>query len=173
MGIVRIALIGYCREIKCFSPGANCIIGSWAHAQNYEEIFVMATVGNVHLAITASSTKPGYSDIAYSYELHPSELDCAWKREYTISVVLCGKDVIEDDVLAWGKDEHKVKFDASGPCESIKVGRIFEVETKVLDEDVFGDDEVYLIVEARSALGPDAAGENLVMGKSNIVIGNF
>ena len=133
----------------------------------------MATVENVSLVITASTTKPGYSDIEYSYELHPSELDCAWQREYTISTVLCGEDVIEDDVLAWGKDKHKVKFDDSGPCKSIKVGRIFEVETKVLDEDVFGDDEVYLIVEARSGLGPDAAGENLVIGKSNTVIGDF
>ena len=138
-----------------------------------KEIFVMSTVENVRLAITASTSKAGYSDIRYSYELHPSELDCAWKREYNISAVLCGEDVIEDDVLAWGMDEHKVKFDDSGPCEPIKVERVFEVETKVLDEDVFGDDEVYLIVEARSALGPDAAGENLVMGKSNIVIGNF
>ena len=110
----------------------------------------MATVENVSLAITASTTKPGYSDIAYSYELHPSEMDCAWKREYNMSTVLCGEDVIEDDVLAWGKDKHKVKFDDSGPCEPIKVGRIFEVETKTLDEDMFGDDEVYLIVEARS-----------------------
>ena len=133
----------------------------------------MATVENVSLAITASTTKPGYSDIAYSYELHPSELDCAWQREYTISTVLCGEDVIEDDVLAWGRDEHKVKFDDSGPCEPIKVGRIFEVESKVLDEDVFGDDEVYLIVLARSGLYPDAAGEDLVWGKSNIVIGDF
>ena len=138
-----------------------------------EEIFVMATVENVRLAITASTTKPGYSDIAYSYELHPSELDCAWKREYTMSTVLCGEDVIEDDVLAWKKDEHKVKFDDSGPCESIKVGRVFEVETKVLDEDVFGDDEVYLIVEARSGLHPDAAGEDLAIAKSNTIIGDF
>ena len=133
----------------------------------------MATVENVRLAITASTTKPGYSDIAYSYELHPSELDCAWKREYTMSTVLCGEDVIEDDVLAWGKDEHKVKFDDSGPCEPIKVGRVFEVETKVLDEDLFGDDEVYLIVEARSGLRPDAAGESMVMRKSNTVIGDY
>ena len=133
----------------------------------------MATVENVRLAITASTTKPGYSDIAYSYELHPSELDCAWKREYTMSTVLCGEDVIEDDVLAWGVDKHKVKFDDSGPCEPKKVGRIFEVETKVLDEDMFGDDEVYLIVEARSGLYPDAAGEDLVWGKSNTVIGDF
>ena len=133
----------------------------------------MATVENVSLAITASTTKPGYSDIAYSYELHPSELDCAWKREYTMSTVLCGEDVIEDDVLAWGKDKHKVKFDDFGRCEPTKVGRIFEVETKVLDEDLFGDDEVYLIVEARSGLYPDAAGEDLVMGKSNTVIGDF
>jgi hypothetical protein len=81
--------------------------------------------------------------------------------------------LIDDDVLAWGKDEHKVKFDDSGSCESIKVGRVFEVETKVLDEDVCGDDEVYLIVEARSGLRPDAAGEDLVMGKSNTVIGDF
>ena len=34
----------------------------------------MATVENVHLAITASATKPGFSDITYSYELHPSEI---------------------------------------------------------------------------------------------------
>ena len=133
----------------------------------------MATVENVRLTITASTTKPGYSDIAYSYELHPSELDCAWQREYTISTVLCGEDVIEDDVLAWGKDQHKVKFDDSGPCEPIRIRRVFEVETKVLDEDMFGDDEVYLIVEARSGLRPEAAGESLVMGKSNIVVGDF
>ena len=138
-----------------------------------EEVFVMATVENVHLAITASPTKPDYSDIAYSYELHPSELDCAWKREYTMTAVLCGEDVIEDDVLAWGLDEHKVKFDDTGPCEPKKVGRVFEVETKVLDEDWFGDDEVYLIVEARSGLRPDAAGESMVMRKSNTVIGDF
>ena len=35
----------------------------------------MAYVENVRRAITASTTKPGYSDIEYSYELHPSELD--------------------------------------------------------------------------------------------------
>jgi len=133
----------------------------------------MAIVENVRLAITASTTKPGYSDIAYSYELHPSELDCAWKREYTMSTDLWGEDVIDDDVLAWDKDEHKVKFDDSGPCEPIKVGRVFEVETKVLDEDWFGDDEVYLMVEARSGLGSDAAGEDPVMGRSNTVIGDF
>jgi len=133
----------------------------------------MATVENVRLAITASTTKPGYSDIAYSYELHPSELDYSWKRGYTMSAVLCGRDVIEDDVLAWGKDEHKVQFDNSGPYEPMKMQRVFEVETKVLDEDLFGDDEVYLILEARSGLKPDAAGEDLVIGKSNIITGNF
>ena len=133
----------------------------------------MATVENVRLAITASATKPGYSDIAYSYELHPSELDCTWKREYTMSVDLWGEDLIDDDVLAWEKDRHKVRFDDTGPCEPIKVERVFEVETKVLDEDVFGDDEVYLMVEARSELGPDAAGDDVVMGRSNTVIGDF
>jgi len=133
----------------------------------------MASVENVRLAITASTIKPGHSDIAYSYELHPSELDCGWKREYTISAVLYGEDMIEDDVLAWGKDEHKVRFEDSRPGEPIKVERVFEVETKVLDEDLFGDDEVYLMVEARSGLRADAAGENLVMSRSNTVIGNF
>jgi hypothetical protein len=133
----------------------------------------MATVENVRFAITASTTKSGFSDIAYSYELHPSELDCAWKREYTMRTDLWGDDVIDDDPLAWEKDEHKVKFDDSGPCEPIKVGRVFEVETKVLDEDLFGDDEVYLIVEARSGLGPDAAGKDVVIGRSNTVIGDF
>ena len=133
----------------------------------------MATVENVRIAITASTTKPGYSDIAYSYELHPSEFDCAWKREYTMRTDLWGEDLVDDDVLAWEKDEHKVKFDDSGPCELKKVERVFEVETKVLEEDLLGDSEVYLIVEARSGLGPDKAGEDPVIGRSNTVIGNF
>lgn len=133
----------------------------------------MATVKNVHLAVTPLTTKPGYCQIEYSYELHPSELDCAEKREYTVSAGLWGEDMIDDDVLAWDKDEHKVKFDDSGSCEPIEVERVFEVESKVLDEDLFGDDEVYLIVEARSGLGPDAAGEDPVLGRSNTVTGDF
>ncbi len=133
----------------------------------------MATLENVHLAITPLTTKPGYSQIAYSYELHPSELDCAEKREYTVKTDLWGEDLIDDDVLAWGKDEHKVRFDDSRPCETIKVERVFEIETKVLDEDLFGDDEVYIIVEASSGLGSDAAGEDPIMGRSNTVIGDF
>lgn len=81
--------------------------------------------------------------------------------------------MIDDDILAWGKDEHKVKFDNSRPCESIKVERAFEVETKILDEDLFGDDEVYMIVEASSGFGTDAAGEDPILGRSNTVIGDF
>jgi hypothetical protein len=138
-----------------------------------EEIFFMATVESVHLDITASTTKPGYSKITYSYELHPSEMDCAWQREYTVSADFWGEDLIDDDLLAWGKDEHKVKFEDSGSCEPIKMERVFEVETKILDEDLFGDDEVYLIVEARSGLGSDAAGEDPVIGRSNTVVGDF
>lgn len=133
----------------------------------------MATLENVRLAITNLTTKPGYSQIAYSYELHPSELDCAEKREYTVKTDIWGEDLIDDDVLAWGKDEHKVKFDDSGPCKPILVERVFPVETKVLDEDLFGDDEVYVIVEAGSGLGPDAAGEDPVFGRSNTVVGDF
>jgi hypothetical protein len=87
-----------------------------------------------------------------------------------MSTGLWGEDVIDDDVLAWDKDVHKVKFDDSRPYEPIAVGRVFEVETKVLDEDLFGDDEVYLMVEARSDLGPDAAGKDVVMGRSNTVV---
>lgn len=133
----------------------------------------MATLENVHLAITASANRPGYSDIAYSYELHPSELDCEWNREYTVRTSLWGEDMLDDDVLAFDQDEHKVGFGGSGPCEPEKVSRVFEVETKMLDEDVFGDDEVYLMVEASTGLGSDAAGEDPVMGRSNTVIGDF
>jgi hypothetical protein len=133
----------------------------------------MATLKNVRLAITALTTEPGYSQIKYSYDLIPSDLDCAEKREYTVKVDLWGEDLIDDDVLAWEKDEHKVKFDDSKPCDSRKVERVFEIETKVLHEDLFGDDEVYLIVEASSGLGPDAAGEDPVFGRSNTVVGNF
>jgi hypothetical protein len=133
----------------------------------------MATVENVRFTVTASTTRPGFSQIAYSYELHPSELDCAWNREYTVTTDLWGEDLIDDDVLAWGKDKHKVRFDDAGPCEPMKVERVFEVETKVLDEDLFGDGEVYLMVEASSGKGSDAAGEDPVMGRSNTVTGDF
>jgi hypothetical protein len=147
--------------------------GDSIYANLDEEICFMATVENVRLAIKESAAKPGYSVIAYSYELHPSEQDCLWKREYTMSIDLWGEDLIDDDALAWDKDVHKVAFDDSGPCEPVKMERTFEVETKVLDEDLFGDDEVYLIVEARSGFGPDEAGEDPVAGRSNTVIGDF
>jgi hypothetical protein len=133
----------------------------------------MATVENVRLAITTLTTKPGYSRVAYSYELHPSTLDCVEKRQYSVSAGLWGEDLIDDDVLAWDQDGHKVRFDDSGPCEPIRVERVFEVESKVLDEDLFGDDEIYLMVEARSGLGPSAAGEDPVLGRSNTVTGDF
>ena len=133
----------------------------------------MATIDNVRLTITDSNGKPGYSRIAYSYELHPSELDCVEQREYTVKTDLWGEDLVDDDVLAWGQDEHKVKFDRARPGEPITVERVFEIETKVLDEDVFGDDEVYAMVEASSGLGSDAGGEDPVMGRSNTVIGYF
>lgn len=133
----------------------------------------MATVENVRLTITASNGKPGFSRIAYSYELHPSELDCSEQREYTVKTDLWGEDLVDDDVLAWGKDEHKVRFDRSQPGEPITVERVFEIETKILDEDVFGDDEVYAMIEASSGLGSDAGGEDPVMGRSNTVVGYF
>ncbi len=100
-------------------------------------------------------------------------MDCAWQREYTISTDFWGEDLIDDDLLAWGKDQHKVKFDDSRPCKPIKVERVFEIESKILDEDLFGDDEVYLTVEASSGMGSDAAGEDPVIGRSNTVIGDF
>jgi hypothetical protein len=140
---------------------------------HHVEILFMATVENVRLDIAASDTRAGYSKITYSYELHPSAMDCAWQREYTVSVDFWGEDLIDDDLLAWGKDKHKVRFDDSGACEPKKVARVFEVETKILDEDMFGDDEVYLVVEASSGFGSDAAGEDPVVGRSNTVIGDF
>lgn len=133
----------------------------------------MATVENVHLDITASATKPGYSDIAYSYELHPSELDCEWKRVYKVQANLWGEDLLDNDILSTRNDQHTVSFDGSEPCEPRKISRVFEVETKVLDEDMFGDDEVFLMVEASTGLGSDAAGEDPVMGRSNTVVGDF
>lgn len=133
----------------------------------------MATLENVRLVITPLAAKPGFSRIEYSYELAPSELDCAEKREYRVKTSLWGEDVIDDDVLALEKDEHIVAFGDSQPGKPAKVERAFEIETKTLDEDVFGEDEVYLIVEASSGLGPDAAGEDPVMGRSNTVTGDF
>ena len=133
----------------------------------------MATVENVTLGITASADKPGFSDITYSYELHPGKPGSAEPSEFTVMVSLWGEDVLDDDVLATDLDEHKVIFDPSMPGDPIKVERVFEVETKLLDEDLVGDDEVYMIVEAHSDSVTDTAAEHRASGKSNVVIGDF
>ena len=126
----------------------------------------MATIENVKLEISASAANAGHSVIAYSYELHPDEHDCAAQREFTVGVGLWGEDLLDDDVLATELDEHTVKVGDSGPGESIREKRQFEVETKILDEDLFGDDEVFLVVEA-------VCGEHRCSGRSNTVVGNF
>jgi hypothetical protein len=125
----------------------------------------MATVENVRLDIKASAKKAGFSDIFYSYELHPGETDCAERREFVVNVGLWGEDLLDDDVLATGLDTHTVRCSDAAPGP-VKVERVFEVETKLLDEDLVGDDEVFLIVEASS--GTDRAS-----GKSNTVVGDF
>ena len=126
----------------------------------------MATIENVQLGITAVAAKPGYSDISYSYELHPDAADCAARRAFTVTVGLWGEDVFDDDVLATDLDMHTVQCSDAAPAVPIKVERVFEVETKLLDEDLVGDDEVFLIVEASS-------GTERVSGKSNTVVGYF
>jgi len=126
----------------------------------------MATIENVILEISASGAKAGHSVIAYSYELQPDEHDCAAQREFTVSVGLWGEDLIDDDVLATELDEHTVRVGDSGPGETIREKRRFEVETKLLDEDLFGDDEVFLVVEA-------ICGEVRCSGRSNTVVGDF
>jgi len=126
----------------------------------------MATIENVKLGITASTGRPGYSDIAYSYELHPDQKDCQAQREFTVTVGIWGEDVLDDDVLATDMDEHSVRLHAGTPCEAIKVERSFQVETELLHEDIVGDDEVYLIVEA-------LAQDHRVSARSNTVVGYF
>ena len=126
----------------------------------------MATVENVKLEITESATKPGFSDLSYSYELHPDEDDRAAQRQFTVSVGIWGEDLLDDDLLAADMDEHQVGLAGTAAGEPVRIQRVFEVETKLLDEDMFGDDEVFLIVEAH------CNGER-VSGKSNIVVGDF
>ena len=87
----------------------------------------MATVENVKLGITASATKPGFSDITYSYELHPGDTDGAEAEGFTVTVGLWGEDLFDDDVLATDLDEHRVKLDPSAPGKPIRVERVFEV----------------------------------------------
>lgn len=133
----------------------------------------MATVENVKLGITASATKPGFSDITYSYELHPGETGGAEAEEFTVTVGLWGEDLFDDDVLATDLDEHQVRLDPLAPGKPIRVERVFEVETKLLDEDLVGDDEVFLIVEAHSASAAGLVDDHRVSGKSNTVVGDF
>jgi len=143
-------------------------IKSWSasHQERDGEVWVMATVENVKLDITPSATKAGFSLIAYTYDLHPSDTECAERLEFTVTVGLWGEDVFDDDVLATDMDEHTVTVGQSGPAGPIKVERAFEIATSVLHEDLVGDDEVFLIVEARS-------GDSRSSAKSNTVTGHF
>jgi hypothetical protein len=126
----------------------------------------VASIENVRLDIAAAAANPGHSEISYSYELHPDGEDCSARREFTVSVGLWGEDPLDDDVLATDMDEHTIRAGDQSSCDTVRVTRRFEVETKFLDEDVVGDDEVFLIVEAR-------CGDIRVSGKSNTVIGDF
>lgn len=126
----------------------------------------MASVENVKLEISASATKAGFSNLSYSYELHPDEDDRAAQREFTVTVGIWGEDLLDDDLLATDMDEHQVQLAGAAVDQPLRIQRVFEVETKLLDEDMFGDDEVFLIVEAR------CNGER-VSGKSNVVVGDF
>jgi hypothetical protein len=126
----------------------------------------MATVQNVLLGIAPSATKPGYSDISYSYELCPDEQDGPEQRDYTVSVTLWGEDVFDDDVLDTDLDRHAVSLAGRGPGEAARIERTFQVATKLLDEDFFGDDEVFLVVEASTE-------HDRTSGRSNTVKGDF
>ena len=126
----------------------------------------MAKIENVKLHIAPSADLEGYSVISYSYELHPDDRDAAEQPEFTVTAGLWGQDLLDDDVLETDLDQHTVKLAVGTPRAPVKVKRVFEVETKLLDEDLVGDDEVFLLVEARS-------GDDRVSGKSNTVIGDF
>lgn len=126
----------------------------------------MATIENVHLSITQSASAADQSVISYSYELHPDEQDAAERREFTVTAALWGEDALDDDVLETDLDQHTVRLADADPGAPVPVKRAFEVKTKLLDEDLFGDDEVFLIVEAMS-------GHERVSARSNTVVGDF
>ena len=126
----------------------------------------MAKIENVKLHIAPSADLEGYSVISYSYELHPDDRDAADQPEFTVTAGLWGQDLLDDDVLETDLDQHTVRLTEGALRAPVKVNRVFEVETKLLDEDLVGEDEVFLLVEARS-------GDDRVSGKSNTVVGDF
>jgi hypothetical protein len=126
----------------------------------------VAKIENVKLHIAPSADQEGYSVISYSYELHPDDRDAADQPEFTVTAGLWGQDLLDDDVLETDLDQHTVRLAEGALRAPVKVNRVFEVETKLLDEDLVGEDEVFLLVEARS-------GDDRVSGKSNTVVGDF
>ena len=126
----------------------------------------MAKIENVKLHIAPSADLEGYSVISYSYELHPDDRDAADQPEFTVTAGLWGQDLLDDDVLETDLDQHTVRLAEGALRAPVKVNRVFEVENKLLDEDLVGEDEVFLLVEARS-------GDDRVSGKSNTVVGDF
>ncbi|HET6592477.1 MAG TPA: hypothetical protein VFG48_06140 [Xanthomonadales bacterium] len=126
----------------------------------------MAKIESVKLRIAPSADLEGYSVISYSYELHPDDADAVELPEFTVAVGLWGQDVLDDDVLDTDLDQHTVRLSGATPRAPVGVERVFEVETKLLNEDLTGNDEVFLLVEARS-------GNDRVSGRSNTVVGDF
>ena len=105
----------------------------------------MATIESVKLRVAPSADLEGYSMISYSYELHPDDTDAVELPEFNVTVGLWGQDLLDDDVLETDLDQHTVRLAGATPRAPVKVERGFEVETKLLNEDLTGDDEVFLL----------------------------
>jgi len=132
----------------------------------------MAEILTLNLEIT-DGTSPGTKTIAYTYEIEPSQADCAGNVSYKMEAELIGVDIIFDDHLGSGLDAHDIVFTDRGPCEKKVVERSFQTETWRLDEDAFGKDEIQLKLTGKSDSGGGASGTAGVEAKSNIVEGNF
>lgn len=126
----------------------------------------MASLSDVHLTLTPDGDDHHIARVQFTVRFTPEET--ALKTRFRALVPLFGEDPIVDEHL---QSELSGTFLAEAGRNPRAMEVSFRVANETLDEDVFGDDEIYAAVELYS---DRATGLELVdRQKSQVVVGNF
>ena len=126
----------------------------------------MATLSDVHLALIPDGADHHIAKVRFTVHFSPEEVTL--RTRFQALVPLFGEDPLVDEHL---QSELSAGFSAEEGGAAREKEVSFRVANSVLDEDIFGDDEIYAAVELYAHL---ATGMELVdRKKSPVVVGNF
>jgi len=96
---------------------------------------------------TSAQTKLKTVRLAYGYTLTPSAEECSAGTTFDVAVDILGDDLVRDDVLVGGVDQHRLVFPPDSPRLPLAERRELIVGQALLDEDL-GTDEIKLRIVA-------------------------